>query len=77
MYKIVAGFHTGFVFGRGKNQSCKTHCSWRCLGICSSRKFSKCEVASGPRKLVDEMLISLKSRGGGYPPPSSPPKLAI
>ena len=26
MYKIVAGFHTGFVFGRGKNQSCKAYC---------------------------------------------------
>ena len=33
MYKIVAGFHTGFVFGRGKNQSCKAHCSWGCLGV--------------------------------------------
>ena len=30
MYKIVAGFHTGFVFGRRKNQSCKAHCSWGC-----------------------------------------------
>ena len=53
-----AGFHTGFISGGGRNDA-------RGMGICSPRKLTFCEVASGAPKRVElatciNNLLSIK-----------------